>query len=348
MFDEKSTVILELIRQKQPLSSSEIHEGLEIEMGYSTVRKYLRDLALKQLIQSQGIGKALRYSISPSYELFVPIDIDAYYELLMEERNAKPVFNLALIPEILPNVELFTPEELKRLNGLHAKYTANVKPLSDNEYKNELETLAIDLSWKSAEIEGNTYSLLETEALLKQQEIAEGKSREDAQALLNHKSALDFIIAEPDFLTPLSLPGIEDIHSLLIKDLGVDRNVRKRGVSVGGTLYKPLSIESQIKEAIKHMCTLVNSRKNVFEKALLVLVLLSYIQAFNDGNKRTARIISNAILMCENYCPLSYRSVKASDYKKTMLLFYEQNNITAFKKLFMDQYEFAVDTYFNL
>ena len=76
---------------------------------------------------------------------------------------------------------------------------------------------------------------------------------------------------------------------------------------------------------IQEMCDLVNSRDNVFEKALLLLVLISYLQAFNDGNKRTARIISNAILMEFGYCPLSYRSVKASDYKKAMLLYDERN-----------------------
>ncbi|MCH7534347.1 MAG: Fic family protein [Bacteroidetes bacterium] len=166
--------------------------------------------------------------------------------------------------------------------------------------------------------------------------------------LLNHKDAIDFIITQPDFLTPISLSGIEDMHSILIKKLNVDRNIRKRGVGMGGTLYMPLSMGSQIKEAIEQMCVLVNARENVFEKALLLLVLISYVQAFNDGNKRTARIISNAILMEAGYCPLTYRSVKASDYKKAMLLFYEQNNITAIKKLFTEQYEFAVDTYFNL
>ena len=98
---------------------------------------------------------------------------------------------------------------------------------------------------------------------------------------------------------------------------------------------------------MQQMCDIVNSRNNIFEKAFLLLVLVSYTQAFNDGNKRTARIISNAVLMANGYCPLSFRTVKASDYKKAMLLFYEQNNLTEFKKVFMDQYEYAVNKYFN-
>jgi len=94
------------------------------------------------------------------------------------------------------------------------------------------------------------------------------------------------------------------------------------------------------------MCKLINQRDLVFEKALLLLVLLSYIQPFSDGNKRTARIVSNAILIKNKYCPISFRTVDSIEYKKAMLLFYEQNNISAFKEIFINQFEFAVNTYF--
>lgn len=89
-----------------------------------------------------------------------------------------------------------------------------------------------------------------------------------------------------------------------------------------------------------------NAKSNIFEKALLALVLLSYIQAFTDGNKRTARIVSNGILIANGYCPISFRTVNSIDYKKAMLMFYEQNNIAAFKRIFIDQFLFAVKTYF--
>ena len=88
------------------------------------------------------------------------------------------------------------------------------------------------------------------------------------------------------------------------------------------------------------------ARENIFEKALLVLLLLSYIQPFYDGNKRTARIVSNAILIANGYCPISFRTVDSIDYKMAMLLFYEQNSISVFKRIFIEQFEFAVATYF--
>lgn len=78
------------------------------------------------------------------------------------------------------------------------------------------------------------------------------KKQDDATMLLNHKHALDFIIAEPDYLKPLTITSIEDIHSILIKNLGVERNMRQRGVKVGGTDYKPLSVNQQIVEVMQH------------------------------------------------------------------------------------------------
>jgi Fic family protein len=131
-----------------------------------------------------------------------------------------------------------------------------------------------------------------------------------------------------------------------MQELDVERNLRKQRVGISGTNYQPLNNEFQIVEALKETCELINNKKSVFEKALLALVLISYIQPFMDGNKRTARIVSNAILIDEKHCPLSFRTVNSIDYKKAMLLFYEQNNISAFKKLFIGQFEFAVNTYF--
>lgn len=102
----------------------------------------------------------------------------------------------------------------------------------------------------------------------------------------------------------------------------------------------------QIVEAVKVMCEVINSKTDVFEKSLLALVLLSYIQPFMDGNKRTARIVSNSILINSDYCPISFRTIDSIEYKKAMLIFYEQNNISSFKEIFINQFEFAVNTYF--
>lgn len=344
--DTKSKIIVEFLRDNKPLSSTKIFKNVGLDVSYATIKRILKKLVEDNLITFNGEGKARKYSVSESYDIFYPLNLDTYFEKEIDDRNIKTSFNLSLIPKILSNINLFTKTELDKLNNLLKEYKDNISQISENLYKKELERLAIDLSWKSAQIEGNTYSLLETERLLKDKETAQGKTKDDAIMLLNHKDALDFIIENPDYVEPLKVSSIEDIHSLLIKELGVEKNIRKRRVGISGTNYKPLDNEFQIREALQEMCILVNKKDNVFEKSLLVLVLISYIQAFNDGNKRTARILSNAILINNQYCPISFRTIDSVEYKKAMLVFYEQNNITIFKKIFINQFEFAVKTYF--
>jgi len=346
MVNDKSKNILKYIKANPSLSSKEIYDGLKSELGYATVKRIISKLISENLILSIGKGRGTKYIIDPAYELLFPIDVNEYFEKEIDERVIKDGFNLSLITDVLSKATLFTADELLELVDLQKKYKENVLELTEAEYKKELERLAIDLSWKSSQIEGNTYSLLETERLLKDKETAQGKAKDEATMLLNHKEALDFIIENPNYIIPLTISRIEDIHSLLIKDLGVDRNIRKRRVGTSGTNYKPLDNEYQIREALIDACELVNNRENVFEKALLVLLLISYIQPFGDGNKRIARIVSNAILINNDYCPISFRTIDSVEYKKAMLLFYEQNNIAAFKKIFISQFEFAVKTYF--
>ena len=346
MLQSREQSIIDFVKTKGELSSKEIFDGISLPISYATLKRNLINLISKNFLGIKGRGKGTKYYISPMYELIQPIDIKQYYEKEIDEREIRDKFNFKIITNVLKNHNVFTTIELAKLNDIQNKYKENISQLTDNEYRKELERLAIDLSWKSSQIEGNTYSLLETERLLKEKETASGKTKEEAIMLLNHKDTIDFIIANPDYLQSLSISNIEDIHSMLIKDLNIERNLRRRRVGISGTNYRPLDNEFQISEALNMTCELINIKDNVFEKTLLALVLISYIQPFMDGNKRTARIVSNAILISENHCPLSFRTVDSVDYKKSMLLFYEQNNISNFKKLFIDQFAFAVNTYF--
>ena len=335
--------ILQYIKAHPGVSTKQIADEYENEVSLATVKRMVSELVSLYYVHVQGKARATRYFISP---LFAPIDLDEYFSMEVDQREIKSGYNFDLIPNVLSKVKLFTTDELNELNELQNKFAENISELNESQKQREMERLGIDLSWKSSQIEGNTYSLLETERLLKEKQTAQGKTKEEAIMLLNHKDALDFIVAHPDYLQRLTISHIEDVHSILIKDLGVDRNIRTRRVGITGTNYRPLDNEFQIREALQQTCDLVNNQENVFEKALLVLVLLSYIQAFNDGNKRIARITSNAMLIANGYCPISVRTVDSIDYKKAMLLFYEQNNISAFKQIFIEQFRFAVNTYF--
>ena len=338
--------ILQFLHYHPLANRTEIMAGLTKAPSDSTMKRLLSAAVKEGNIETAGRGPATKYKLTPQAHVTMPLDLATYFDKDIDEREVQESFNFDLIRDVLPKVEIFTKEELEVLNDAQMEFEKNTEGMTELEYRKEMERLGVDLSWKSSQIEGNTYSLLETERLLKDKQTASGKTKEEAIMLLNHKDALDFVLDIPDYLKELSVHRIEDIHSILTKELEVERNIRHRRVGITGTNYRPLDNEFQIREALEDTCTLVNGKDNVFEKALLTLVLLSYIQAFVDGNKRTARITSNAVLIANGYCPISFRTVDSIDYKKAMLMFYEQNSIAAFKKIFIEQFLFAVKTYF--
>lgn len=330
-----------------PLSSrGDITAGTAFKGSDATLKRVIAAGIKAGDIVAEGKARATRYRLSPQAQLLMPLNLDTYFALEVDERQVHSSYNFELINGLLAETRLFSDKELAHLDALQDEFRQHVNELTDNEYRKEMERLGIDLSWKSSQIEGNTYTLLETERLLRESKTAEGKTREEAVMLLNHKDALNFILDNPDYLQELTVSHIEDIHQLLTKDLSIDKGLRRHRVGITGTNYHPLDNEFQIREAMRDACKLINSKYNIFEKALLTLLLLSYIQPFSDGNKRTARITSNALLIANDYCPLSFRSIDSIDYKKAMLIFYEQNNLYAFKQIFIEQFEFAVKEYF--
>ena len=330
-----------------PLSSrGDITAGTDFKGSDATLKRVIAAGIKAGDIVAEGKARATRYRLSPQAQLLMPLNLDTYFALEVDERQVQSSYNFELINGLLTETRLFSDKEQAHLDALQDEFRQHVNELTDNENRKDMERLEIDLSWKSSQIEGNTYTLLETERLLRESKTAEGKTKEEAVMLLNHKDALGFILDNPDYLQELTVSHIEDIHQLLTKDLSIDKGLRRHRVGITGTNYHPLDNEFQIREAMREACELINSKSNIFEKSLLTLVLLSYIQPFSDGNKRTARITSNAILIANDYCPLSFRSIDSIDYKKAMLIFYEQNNLYAFKQIFIEQFEFAVKEYF--
>jgi len=312
----------------------------------ATVKRLLSAGIDAGMIVSSGNNRATVYSITPKAHLLRTVDLNSYYSVGADRRVVQCGYNFDLIRDELPRIDVFTKEEYAFLFEQERIFKERIKDYPKELYAKEMERLGIDLSWKSSEIEGNTYSLLETVNLLKDKIEAKGKKREEAIMLLNHKEALKAIVSQPEYFKTVSIGRMEDVHSLLIEGLGVNRNLRHIRVGISGTNYRPLEVESQIREAVEDMCALVNGKSDPYEKALLILLLLAYIQPFVDGNKRTSRLMSNAVLVANGCCPLSFRTVAADDYRAALLLFYEQNNLSAFKRIFLEQVTFAVNEYF--
>lgn len=343
--NERKDQLLQLIWENPGIKIS----GIQILLpgiSLSTISRDVKALVAEEKLVISGTGRNTAYSVARGHRILHTTIGDSYFDKDIDERRGNTRINTGLFEE-LSGVALFTPAELEKLNNLQALHLEKINTLSPVLRQKENERLSIELSWKSSQIEGNTYSLLETEVLLEQHVPAEGKTSEEALMLLNHKTALDYLFEYRISLNPLQVASIENIHSLLMEGLGISRNIRNRIVGITGTSYTPPDNEHQIREYLELSCQLVNSRTSVFEKAFLSVLLISYIQPFEDGNKRTGRITGNGILIANGYCPLSYRSVKPIDYKKAMILFYEQNNIVLYKQLFIEQFEYAVNNYYR-
>ncbi|MDO8593220.1 MAG: Fic family protein [bacterium] len=344
---KRQDYILALLEKNGELGISEIISGLK--PMFKAVSKITVNRDLKRLLESgyaaaRGKARATVYELSGYYNLIRPVEVEKYFKIETDKRTGKQSFDLGVF-NLLNNI--LTRAEAEYLNVLNNEYKKNIKKIPKNSRQQEFLRLIIELSWKSSQIEGNTYSLLETEALLKNQRRAKGHKPAEATMILNHKDTLDYILKNKNNFKTVSVAKLEDIHYLLTKNLGIARNLRKSAVGIVGTKYKPLDNQYQIREAVEKTCGLVNREANPFAKAILLSLLIAYIQPFADGNKRTSRLIANAVLLAYDICPLSYRNVDEVEYKKAVILFYEQNNLSYYKRLFIEQFEFAVKNYFR-
>ena len=344
---ERQNKIISFIEEKKEVSISDILSFLSVEIDRKTLQRDLKELEENFLIVKKGSGRGTTYSLSVHYEILKKIDIEKYFSVPYIERKVKESFNFDIF-KILEN-NIFTDVEKERLENLQNKFIKNFsKYRSQTLINKEFERIMIEFSWKSSSIEGNTYSLLATEALLKENIADKGKTKKETQMILNHKDAFNEAIQNKERFKKLNYSDIEYIHKVLTRGLGIKDNIRTGPIGgITGTKYKPLDNEHQIKEALEKMTALINKKELFIEKAFLSVILISYIQAFEDGNKRTARMLSNAILLAYNSIPLSYRIVDIEEYKKAILLFYEINNISYFKQIFIEQFEDSTKNYFN-
>ncbi|MFH1956505.1 MAG: Fic family protein [Patescibacteria group bacterium] len=340
--------ILNFIRENEKTGNQSIRAIIAKKFGDISRITVVRDLeALLQagLIKKEGRGRNVVYLEAVNNKLLRFVDPEIYFKKGPDERDvAFPNFNFAVID--LLKKDIFSKEEIKNLEKINSAYQKRIKKLSQQELEREWERLTIELSWKSSRIEGNTYSLIDTEVLIKENKEAKGHKKEEAAMIINHKKTLDYIFANPKKFKKISLREIENLHSLIVKNLPVKTGLRKKLVGIVGTRYRPLDNYYQVREAMEKTIKAVNNSKDPFSKALAAILLISYIQPFEDGNKRTARLLGNALLYAHSACPLSFRSVNESDYKKAVIIFYEQMSARFFKELFVEQFKFAVDNYF--
>ena len=343
---EKQQKILLILLRSEKSSSSEIHAALTEQketLSLVTVKRSLSEMLKSGLLVVSGSGRSTAYKPSIIGRLFAGVNAREYCEIEPDKRYGKPSFNFDLLSGF-PQT-LFSEEESTQLEQATDEYRRRKKGQPESIRKKELERLTIELSWKSSKIEGNTYTLLDTENLILKNKKAEGKTKEEAKMILNHKDAFEFVLANAGRFKKINRALLEELHKLLVKELGVGFNLRNKPVGVVGSIYQPIDNKYQISEEIDSLSSAIKRIDSPYAKALLAKIGIAYIQPFEDGNKRTSRLLANAVLLAYGLVPLSYRSVDEREYREAILVFYELNSIESIKKIFISQYDFAAKNY---
>jgi Fic/DOC family len=257
-------------------------------------------------------------------------------------QNRRPVgYNRAFLDDYQPNRTQYLGEALRRHLLALGRSPDGVRP-AGTYARQIINRLLIDLSWNSSRLEGNTYSLLETQRLLELGQAAPGKDARDAQMILNHKAAIELLVdqaAEVDF----NRYTILNVHALLSDNLLPDPKgsgrLRAIPVAIQGTVYRPPEVPQLIEECFQHVLDTARAIADPFEQAFFAMVHLPYLQPFEDVNKRVSRLAANLPMIRENLCPLSFVDVPERDYVEGYLGVYELNRIALLRDVFAWAYE---------
>jgi Fic family protein len=332
--------IIDFIVKNEAVSAGAIQTYLKT-VSRPTLSRYLKELKECNVITQIGTGRSTTYELNKGGVTSYSFDL-SLYDAPYQTANTIH-FSHTVLKQCAP---LFTNEEtilLQKTNELYATWEKN----TPYEYKElAFERCAIEFSWKSSKIEGNTYTLLETENLIKNKKEASGKTHDEAIMILNQKKVFDCMYRD-NLFTTISIATLIDIHTLLVKDLAIPTGLRKAGVGIIGTQYSPLTIQSQLNEALEDLFALLATIKNPLEQAIVALASIAYIQPFADGNKRVSRHFANLILHTHNLSPVAWRTVNEVEYKKAMIAFYELGNIGPIKEMWVHYYYETVTTFFR-
>jgi fido (protein-threonine AMPylation protein) len=343
--NDRQKKILSILKDRNGISRVTLTNQISPDASISRIT-FIRDLnglVGLNLIKVSGKGKKTVYGLIETNPLLTYLDLDSYFKTESEKRVINKNFNNDVFSHLN---NLYSQDEISMWERSKNIFKEDKDKLDPSIYRRELERFVIELSWKSSQIEGNTYTLIETETLIKQNIKAQGHSDWEAIMILNHKKAFEVILDKKDSFKKLDLSDVVQLHQVLTEGL-VTSGIRSQKVRISGTQYEPLSDKHPIESALRRLIELVNKTEYPPEKALIISIMIAYIQPFADGNKRTSRMLSNAVLLAYDYFPLSYRSIDVNEYRSAMIVFYEINNLYNFKRLYMKQLQFAINNYFQ-
>ena len=351
--DNKERILTALQDLGGPASLPEILERLPEDFAERSVRRWLAQLVERGQVRKSGRKRGTRYRLAEAgtpLEVREPVE-PALFHFSEPARHAlsrvrQPLLNRAPVSykgqwldDYRPNRDHYFSRA--DINLLTAKGRRTDAPEPAGTYARRIyNRLLIDLSYHSSRLEGNTYSLIETQRLLLEGTGATGKLDEEAVMILNHKEAIRYLVERAGHLEP-SYEEICTLHYLLSDGLvppAGSGKVRDHGVRVGASSYIPLDRPAELERRLRQIADKAMAIQEPYEQSLFLLVHVAYLQAFTDVNKRTARLAANIPLVTRNRVPLSFNAIEKDDYASAMLAVYELNDPRPLLELYRASY----------
>src|SRR5581483_9322297 len=265
-------------------------------------------------------------------------------------RRKPASYNKGFLDKYVPNKTFYLSATDR--DQLQAAGKPNLPPLPAGTYARRiLEKLLVDLSWASSRMEGNTYSILDTERLIRFGEEASGKDRKEAVMILNHKEAIQYIVDNIAEIT-ISRRDLCNVHALLANGLLADPamvgRLRKLPVDISHSTYRPLGDQFEIEEEFNIVVEKAAAIEDPFEQSFFLMVHVPYLQAFDDVNKRTSRLSANVPLLRAELAPMSFVTMNDRDYIDGLLGVYELNNVSLLRDAYIDAYKASAENYKTL
>jgi Fic family protein len=352
--DDFDRIVEVVSRFPDGASIVDISSGVDLSISRRSLQRRLVSLVENNELLTTGDGKGTRYFVrTSSPELSEPLLSGDGIPLSIESQKlidavSKPIqmrkpvgYDRSFLDSYRPNKSFYLMRDTRDRLAAMGHVTEEILPAGT--YARQVyNRLLIDLSWNSSRLEGNTYSLLETERLLEFGENATGRSAQEAQMILNHKAAIELIVEQTDEIG-FNKYTIMNLHALLSDNLLIDPRacgrLRARRVGISGSTFIPLEGPQLIEERFEKVLETASIIEDPFEQAFFAMVQLPYLQPFEDVNKRVSRLAANIPLVRENYSPLSFVDVPNHVYVQGILAVYELNRVELLRDVFTWAYE---------
>jgi hypothetical protein len=334
-------------------------EAMNPRPARRSLQRWIALLVAEGKLIQEGAGRTARYRLEESskppessgpravaatpVEIAVSIEADEVRQAVRRAviHRTPAGYNADFLNSYVPNRTFYLPASARdHLTKIGASHMQGLP--AGTRARQILDRLLIDLSWNSSRLEGNTYSLLETERLLEIGTASEGKDARETQMILNHKRAIELLVQDAAQIG-FNRYTLLNLHAALAENLFANPaaagRLREIAVGIDGSVFHPMEGPQRIEETFDMFLRKAGKIKDPFEQAFFAMVHLPYLQPFEDVNKRVSRLAANIPFIRLNLCPLSFVDVPQRDYVDGLLGVYELNRIELLRDVFVWAYE---------